>query len=234
MTNRERIIANFFVVFAVVLSSISLLANREQNTVFKPPEEDRSVELLIQLEGRVSTLEEHASKMVLTSDETVEAVQPAPEVLSGLEQRIVALEDRVEHRAYEEAAPLVAPQDQRGFMQKFHQPRADDFQAEHAAVSEAYMQADNLDSNERGQLESVNGIFDEAALDNIFFSRMDCRTGYCRMEYTINEESDPLVLAVEENEMLLQLGSKYGDNATFHMVNTEHSQHVLFIELGDF
>lgn len=102
-------------------------------------------------------------------------------------------------------------------------------------ISEAQLAFENdtrLGIAEQVERENVDAIFDDEALHTLEFRQIDCTDRYCRLIYDDYATQGGAASAIAENELVLLLSRKYGDNITIHGGERKGSSKTIYIELG--
>jgi len=80
-------------------------------------------------------------------------------------------------------------------------------------------------------LENVEAIFDDEALQKFEFRQIDCTARYCRLTYDDYSAGDGAA-SIAENELALSLSRKYGGKIVIHGGEREGRSKTIYIELG--
>jgi hypothetical protein len=176
------------------------------------------------LEQRLALLERRLA--VLEANPTGDTAAVA-EMLADLADRIDYLERDDAGRKSTGESSVESPA---GGRTAFTYPEGSETSSAAEAIRQAF---DNDDMPEPGlqvELENAVYLFESPKVADLALREVDCRAHYCRLVYEDHSE-DAAAAAITENELLLLLTEKYGNNITIHHSERNGSYRSLYIEL---
>jgi hypothetical protein len=199
----------------VAIAWLLLSDDRPQpGSVANPALEQLLMERLAEIDTRLDAIQSSSGQVVVSAPKNPPAALESE--VKALMERIAVLEKREADSATKSTPSAIDPQKARErLMANIAQSSA--AMNEPPAAATHFEESDNLDASERVALEDVESIFESDELPNTTLSSVNCREGYCRMEYKVNEAIDPATKEIEENELILKLAQKYGSGTNVYM-----------------
>jgi hypothetical protein len=218
----------------VAITWLLLSDNRRQPSSANPAHDQVVLERLESIDSRLDVIDSRLDVIesgpgqigVSVPNNTPAAVESE---LKALIERIAVLEERETAERTSSRSDVVPRSVEEKLMARQQSKAA---RNEPPAAATHFEESDNLEASEQVALEDVETIFESADLPNTMLSSVNCKEGYCRMEYKVNEAIDPATKEIEENEMFLKLNEKYGNGTKVHMGRpTEDGSMQIYIEL---
>ena len=216
---------------AVVLGWLATDKNQPQSKGYVPELEQAILDRLSDIDRRLALIEATPKPMP-----HIQPVSNSPEI-HQLRERIDNLEQgEAPVQGLEESYPKPI-KDKRRLEAVPSKPKPAEVAASH------FQESGNLNAEDAEDLEDVESIFDQAELPNTTFSQIDCRAGYCRLEYSVRQNAEYSSssiernehyssLSIEENEMILKLADKYGQDIPMYMSTSAEGEKVIYIKHG--
>jgi hypothetical protein len=98
-----------------------------------------------------------------------------------------------------------------------------------AGLEEAFQTDDALSSGEEAALENAASIFDRQEVSTLQFRELECSQKYCKLRYEDNSP-DSATSTISENELLVLLAEKYGNDIVIHGGEMVGKSRTFFIE----
>lgn len=219
---------------AVVLGLLAMDKNEPQPTGNAPGLEQAVLDRLTDIDRRLALLE--------ASPGSVPPIHPLsnPSEIKQLIERIDNLEKR--DASSMQGLEQTYQNPTRGLLR----PQTDAVAAQPAPAEIAashFQEAGALGADDTEYLEDLDSIFDQGELPNTTLSQIDCRAGYCRLEYSIGKSADNYSTSsegngnysdssIEENELTLKLAEKYGQGITMYKSTSPDGKKVVYIKHG--